>query len=50
MLGRFQTLLTANPKRNVSGHSDTTSGCESGGPSCEDSDEAEEAMNAADAR
>jgi hypothetical protein len=30
--------LTANPKRNISGNSDTTSGCESGGPSCEDSD------------
>ena len=42
---RFQTLLTNNPKRNVSGNSDTTSGCESGGPSCEDSDEAEEAIN-----
>jgi len=47
----LKTLLTANPKRNISGNSDTTSGCESGGPSCEDSDEAEEAerpMNCAD--
>ena len=26
----------------MSGNSDTTSGCESGGPSCEDSDEAED--------
>ena len=30
--------MTANPKRIISGNSDTTSGCESGGPSCEDSD------------
>ena len=44
-------MLTANPKRNISGNSDTTSGCESGGPSCEDSDEAEEVerpMNSVD--
>jgi len=34
--------LLEQQHRNVSGTSDTTSGCESGGPSCDESEEAEQ--------
>jgi hypothetical protein len=40
-MASFQGLLDQQ-HRNISGTSDTTSGCESGSPSCDESEEAEQ--------